>query len=138
MKSSRQPFVQTNMFTRRAVLVLLVTTLLDPGAPAGAHHSFAMFDKSKFATLKGAVVKLEWSNPHIYLYLATPDGQAGGTAQYTFEGSSPNELNRWGWKINTIKVGDAVTVDYFPLRDGRPGGLIYSVTTSSGTVLKAN
>src|ERR1041384_4333546 len=103
---------------------------------ANAHHSFAMFDKTKFITIKGTVRKVEWKNPHTYLFVDAPDGH-GETKLYALEGSSPNELGRWGWKINSVKAGDAVSVGIFPLKDGQPGGLIYSVTLANGVVLKA-
>jgi len=104
---------------------------------ASAHHSFAMFDKSKFTSLKGVVRKVEWKNPHTYLFIEVPDGH-GESKLYALEGSSPNELGRWGWKMNSVKTGDPVTVGFYPLRNGQPGGLIYSVTRPDGVVLKAN
>jgi hypothetical protein len=116
-----------------AVLVMSATFL----HVANAHHSFAMFDKNKFTTIKGTVRKVEWKNPHVYLFVDVPDGK-GATKLYALEGSSPNELGRWGWKINSAKAGDAVSVGIFPLRDGQPGGLIFSVTLANGVVLKAN
>jgi len=119
-----------------AVALWVASSAVFPGA-ADAHHSFAMFDKSKFTTIKGVVRKVEWKNPHTYLFLDVPDGH-GASTLYALEGSSPNELGRWGWKMSTIKTGDTVTVGLFPLRDGQSGGLIYSVTLQNGVVLKAN
>lgn len=105
--------------------------------PLQAHHSFAMFDKNHFTTIKGTVNKMDWRNPHVYLQVDVPD-EKGNVTSYAVEGSSPNELGRWGWKKSSIKPGDTVSVDIYPLRDGRPGGLLYSVTLSDGSVLKAN
>ena len=104
---------------------------------ASAHHSFAMFDKNHFITKEGTVSRIEWANPHVYLFVAVAD-EHGATKTYALEGSSPNELSRWGWKKNTLNVGELVSVGFFPLRDGRPGGLIFSVTQADGVVLKAN
>jgi hypothetical protein len=115
----------------------LMMLALAISAPVSAHHSFAMFDKTRFLEADGVVHKIEWSNPHVYLYLSAKDADQG-EIQYTFEGSSPNELNRWGWKVNSLEVGDQVKIGYFPLRDGRAGGLIFSVTLADGRVLKAN
>lgn len=120
----------------RAFAVSLVVSVGFSSA-ANAHHSFAMFDKSKFTTITGVVRKVEWSNPHTYLFVDVSDGH-GGTKVYALEGSSPNELMRWGWKANSLKFNDRVTVGIFPLRDGKPGGLIYSVTLANGVVFKAN
>ncbi len=118
-------------------LALLVASGAVFSGAVQAHHSFAMFDKSKFTTIKGVVRNVEWKNPHTYLFVDVPDGH-GASRLYALEGSSPNELGRWGWKMSTIKAGDAVTVGIFPLRNGQPGGLIYSVTLPNGVVLKAN
>lgn len=118
-------------------IVALLALSLGTGQEAHAHHSFAMFDKTRYLTLKGVVQKLEWANPHTYLFLQVP-GKDGRNVLYTIECSSPNELSRWGWKYNMVKMGDTVTVGMFPLRDGERGGLLYSVTLSDGTLLKAN
>lgn len=104
---------------------------------ASAHHSYAMFDKNKSLTLKGEVQKMEWRNPHVYILLSVT-GEDGQTTQYAVECSSPNELQRWGWKANSIKAGDAVTVTLYPFRNGKPGGLMHSVTLSSGVVFIGN
>lgn len=116
------------------LLCLLLSLRVAP--PAQAHHSFAMFDQSRQTTLKGVVSRLEWANPHTYVVIAVNDH--GKMVQYNLECSSPNELTRWGWKPHTLKVGDPVTVSMFPMRDGRPGGLVVSITMSDGTELKAH
>lgn len=99
-----------------------------------AHHSFAMFDKNKVITVKGVVRKIEWTNPHVYVFVEAPDG--GATKQYAVECSGTNMLSRMGWKINTVKVGDSVTVTLYPLRDGRPGGLFGTLTLANGLVIQ--
>lgn len=119
------------------VIVALLVVVLGSGREAVAHHSFAMFDKTKYVSLKGVIRRLEWSNPHAYLYVEVP-GKSGTVHLWTIECSSPNELSHWGWHYGTVKVGDTVTIGLFPLRDGSPGGLVYSVTLPNGTVLKAN
>lgn len=115
----------------------LLLSLFGAAPPLQAHHSFSMFDKNRFTTLKGTLNRIDWRNPHVYMLVDVPD-EKGEKLQYTVEGSSPNELGRWGWKKNSIKPGDVVSVEIYPLRDGRPGGLLYSVTLSDGSVLKAN
>ena len=120
-----------------SLLAASLTALLALAARAEAHHSFAMFDKKSSTTVKGTVSKVEWKNPHAYLFVnVTAEG--GATRQYTIECSSPNELKRFGWKMTSVKVGDAVTAEIYPLRDGRPGGLLYALTLPNGVVLKAN
>ena len=120
-----------------AGIVALLVLTFGAGPEAVAHHSFAMFDKAKYLTVKGVVRKLEWSNPHTYLYLEVPKKNGAGDF-WIIECSSPNELSHWGWHYGTVKVGDTVTVGMFPLRNGQRGGLVYSVTLTNGVVLKAN
>jgi hypothetical protein len=85
--------------------------------PIYAHHSFAAeFDAAKQVTLNGAVTKLEWMNPHIWLYL---DVKAdGGLEHWQCEGGAPNTLTRNGWSQNSLKSGDLITVDGFIAKDG--------------------
>jgi hypothetical protein len=122
-------------FLQRAALALVLGVGLT--ATAGAHHSYAMFDKNKPLTVAGTVTKIEWKNPHAYLVVsaAAADGQM---QRYLLEASSPNELLRWGWKANTVKVGDKVTVDLFMLKNGKPGGLLFKLTTKDGAVYHAH
>src|SRR5687768_7178526 len=83
-----------------------------------AHHSFAaQYDRSKPILLKGTVTKMEWMNPHIYFYVDVKD-TAGKTVNWAVEGGNPSGLYRRGWKKDTLKVGDEVTVDGWLARDG--------------------
>jgi uncharacterized protein DUF6152 len=117
--------------------MLLLSASLGAGQGALAHHSFAMFDKTKFVTIAGTVLKIEWANPHAYLQVQVP-GSNGTSTLYAIECSSPNELSRWGWKYNSVKVGDHISAGIYPLRNGQPGGLLFSVTLANGTVFKGN
>ena len=116
--------------TTGCLLTFLVAT-----TPAFGHHSFAMFDKERLVTVKGVVSKVEWRNPHVYIFVGVPDGK-GGTTQYAVECNSPNVLIRAGWKVNTVKQGDSVSVGLYPLRNGQPGGLLDSVTLADGRTIK--
>ena len=121
--------------TMKSRILLLLTLQLAVTVPVSAHHSFAMFDKSHVVTVKGALNKLEWSNPHVYLFV-TVAGADGVSKEYIIEGGSINILSRKGWKVNTVKVGDSISVSFYPLKDGHPGGLLDSVTLPGGTVKK--
>jgi hypothetical protein len=75
-----------------------------------AHHSFAAeFDSAKTVTLKGTITKVEWTNPHTYFYLDAKD-ENGTTGSWAVEGGAPNVLYRQGWKPDSLKAGDQVTV----------------------------
>src|SRR5580700_4820996 len=81
--------------------------------PLLAHHSFAAeFDATKAVTLQGAVTKLDWMNPHIWIYLDSKD-DAGAVAHWQCEGGPPNTLTRNGWTRDSLKIGDQVTVEGF-------------------------
>lgn len=101
----------------QAVLVagigLLAATL-----PLAAHHSFAAeFDSAKAITLEGVVTKLDWMNPHIWIYLDTKD-ESGTVAHWQCEGGPPNALTRQGWSRDSLKVSDQVTIQGFRSKDG--------------------
>jgi hypothetical protein len=112
---------------------LLAPALLAAG-PALAHHSFAMFDRQKEVTLKGTVKEFQWTNPHSFIEIETPD-EKGGAVTYSIEMNSPNNLTRQGWKSTALKPGDKVTLVMNPLRDGSHGGLFISVMLPDGKVL---
>ncbi len=98
-------------------------TVLVPGIvlaamPLLAHHSFAaQYDDKKPVTLKGTVSKFDWSNPHVYLFLDVTDA-GGKIVNWAIEWESRIELKRAGWTHDSIKVGDAVTVEGSLARDG--------------------
>jgi hypothetical protein len=101
---------------------------------AMAHHSFAMFDNEHQIKIAGTVSKLEWGNPHIYIFLT--GGEMGKEAKtWTIEGASPGILNRIGWKFNVVKQGDKVTMIVAPIRSGEPAGLLKEIKLPDGRVL---
>ena len=91
--------------------IAAVACVLLTAAGAAAHHSFAaQYDANKPVTLRGTVVKVDWTNPHIHFYVDVRD-DSGKVTQWTFEGYPPNMLIRQGWKRDeTLKPGDVVTV----------------------------
>jgi hypothetical protein len=93
---------------------LLVATALS----ASAHHSFsAEFDSNKTVSLTGSVTKLEWMNPHIWVYLDVKDA-SGGVDHWQCEGGAPNTLTRSGWNRDSLKFGDQITIDGFLAKNG--------------------
>jgi hypothetical protein len=111
-----------------AVSVVLSTT-------ASAHHSFAaQYDSSKPVQMSGTVTKVEWTNPHARLYIDVRD-DSGQTANWNFEMASPNILVRNGWKQNTVKVGDRITVSGYLARTGNHMAIAGAVADANGKPL---
>src|SRR5437773_5641088 len=106
----------------RTWLNVLIASLgiLAVAVAAAAHHSFAAeFDATKPITLNGAVTKVEWRNPHIWVYLDAKDTD-GKVTPWQCEGGAPNALTRQGWTRETLKQGDAITIEGFRAKDGTP------------------
>lgn len=103
---------------------------------ADAHHSFAMFDGSKTISISGTIVKFEWTNPHVWIYLSVP-GADGSTKQWGFEGGSPMVMGRSGWNRASLKPGDKVVVTARPAKDGSPVGSVQSLMLSDGRELRS-
>lgn len=104
-------------------------------AAAQAHHSFAMFDQTQKVTLKGKVTEFQWTNPHAFIHLEVPG--TGAAEVWEIELNSPNNLKRQGWKSSSLKAGDQITLQTYPLRDmsDHKGGLFITLTLADGTVL---
>lgn len=106
-------------------------------SPVFAHHSFAAeFDASKPVTLKGTVTKIEWSNPHAWIFMDVigPDGKV---VNWAVETGSPNSLFRRGWKKDALQVGDAITVNGWLAKNGSPTANVNEVTLPDGRTLGA-
>lgn len=100
----------------RAVLTAAVGLLIMPAATL-AHHALEVeFDTTKTITLTGAVKKIDWSNPHVRLYLDVKN--ASNEMIWEVEMGSPNLEFMNGWKIDTYRRGDRVRVDAYPARNG--------------------
>lgn len=86
---------------------------------AHAHHSFpAQYDVDKPVTLTGKVTKVEWTNPHIFIYIDVPNEDTGAVVNWALEMGGPNALIRSGWKRDSLKTDDLITVEGSLARDG--------------------
>ena len=115
----------------KAAVVLLGVGLLLAGQPIVAHHAFsAEFDAEKRVKLTGAVTRLDWTNPHAWIYVDVKD-ETGKVANWGFELASPNGLMRSGWTRFSLKPGDVVTVEGARAKNGSNNANAEVVTVAS-------
>ena len=117
---------------KRRVMAGLAVALLVAAAPLLAHHSYALFDLSQRRTAEGVVAKFEWTNPHTWIWMYVKG--KNGYDLYSFESSGVAILKRYGWGPDTLVKGEKVTIEYFPLKDGRNGGAFIRATHADGRV----
>ena len=115
-----------------AAAVVLAGTI-----PVMAHHAFGgEFDPNSPVLLKGKVVKMEWVNPHSWLYVDVK-GADGKVETWKLEFSTPNALYRRGWRKEFLPVGTEVTVTAYQSKDGSPTANAEDVTLPDGKKLFA-
>ena len=111
-----------NKNARRAAASFVALTLLFLAAarPAHSHHSFAaQYDAAKPITLTGKVTKVEWTNPHVYVYIDVRDEKSGDVVNWALEiGGGPNSPIRQGWSRDSLKTDDVINVEATLARDG--------------------
>ena len=117
------------------VKTLIASLALLLAGPVWGHHSYAMFDGAKTRTVTGTIAKLDWSNPHVFVWMYVLNVKAAnGHDLYAFENGSTNILGRRGWSPTVLKPGEKVSIEYWPLRDGRTGGFLRKVSHEDGRV----
>lgn len=99
-----------------------------------AHHGNAAFDSSKKLTFKGTVTQWIWSNPHCLLKFDVK-GKDGQLAHWIGETQAPINMVPSGWKQQSFKPGDEISITVEPMKDGRPYGRIEQVTLPNGSTL---
>ena len=103
---------RTRTSSSAAVAVVVATACIATPLRLSAHHSFAAeFDANKPVTLVGKVTKIEWTNPHAYIYVDVEDPKTGVATNWAVELGSPNGLTRLGWRRTTLKQGDEVRIE---------------------------
>jgi hypothetical protein len=116
----------------RALTGLLVAGVIAASGSALAHHSFsAEFDANKPITLTGVVTKVEWTNPHVWIYVNVKDDGSGQVTNWGAEMGPPHGLQRQGWRRETLKAGEQITLQGFLAKNGSNRLNVRSVTLTA-------
>ncbi len=119
--------------TRIVFFVLVSSGLIAAAGSALAHHSFAaIYDSEQSVTVTGVVTNVDWLNPHAHFFVDV-ENEDGAVENWDFELASPNGLMRLGWRRDSLKPGDEVTVVGIPARDGSTRANTRSVTLADGS-----
>ena len=124
------------MNNTRWVLIGLAMSLLLTPHPVLAHHGFANFQMDQTSTIKGTVVDYELINPHVQITLKV-EQEPGKAVDRNVEGVSLNMMVRAGFKKDSLKAGDTVSITGHPGKNGRPVLLLMKITFADGRVLSA-
>lgn len=107
------------MNSKQIVVIVVLVGLLMVSSPMFAHHSMAMYDRSREVTFQGTVTKFRFVNPHTQILFDVEDGN-GNVDQWMSFSPSPNRMRREaGWNRKTIKPGDQIAISGYIARDGR-------------------
>ena len=120
---------------KRLGIAVLTLAALATAQTASAHHSGAMFDGAKTLTVTGTVKDFDWGNPHAWIHVMAPGQKDSAMALWTIECSTINIIARKGWKANSLKPGDKVSMVVRPAKDGSNEGLILNVKLANGSTL---
>jgi hypothetical protein len=120
--------------TRACCAALVAAGIFGAASPVLAHHSFTMFDMTKRVTLIGTITSFEWTNPHAYIEIDVPD-EKGVVKHWSIELGSPSILMQSGWKFNSIKAGEKLTLIINPMKSGQAGGFLSTATLPDGRTL---
>jgi hypothetical protein len=117
----------------RGVVLTILGVLVMPVSMMG-HHGGASFDNTKEVTLKGTVTEWLWANPHCFLKVDAKD-ETGQVRNWNLEFGNPTDITSRGFRRNTFKVGEEITVTVTPVKSGAPVGRARVVTLANGTKL---
>ena len=119
--------------TLRGVALAIGLAIVMPVSLAG-HHGSASFDNTKEITLKGTVTEWLWANPHCFLKMDAKD-ESGELRSWNLEFGNPTDMTARGFRRNTFKVGEEITVTVTPVKSGAPVGRARVVTKADGQKL---
>lgn len=122
-----------SLVTRIGIAVFGAVVLALP-ATAPAHHSPAVFDRSREITLTGVVTEFRWGNPHSWIHLDVENDE-GSADNWSVEMDPASHLARRGWRSSTLKSGDRIEVTVHPLRNDEKGGQYIAVKLPDGKVM---
>ena len=119
------------MKRRLIIALILAMSGFVVSRPLFAHHSSAAYDMEHPVNMKGVVSNMEWTNPHVFIFLEVKDDN-GSVEEWRVEGNSPNMLFRVGWKKEMIKSGDPLLVNGAPAKNGSKIMRLISLTLANG------
>jgi hypothetical protein len=119
------------MKNRLVAAFLLVVSAIVVARPLFAHHSSSSYDMEHPVNMKGVVSNVEWTNPHVFIFLDVKDDN-GSVEEWRVEGNSPNMLFRVGWKKEMIKAGDSLLVNGALAKNGSKIMRLISITLANG------
>jgi hypothetical protein len=122
------------MKNRLVIAFILLLGGFAASQPIFAHHSSAAYDMEHPVNLKGVVTNVEWTNPHVFIFLDVKDDN-GSIEEWRVEGNSPNMLFRVGWKKEMIKAGDQLQVNGALAKNGSKVMRLISLTLANGQKL---
>jgi hypothetical protein len=123
--------------SNKLLLLTTITGLLIPVTSAFAHHAFAAeYDDKKPITLMGTVTKVEWMNPHVFFYIDVKDAD-GKVTNWRGEGGNLSTLMRRGWRKDSLKIGETITIEGSASKTGQPFVNARTVTRPDGQKLFA-
>jgi hypothetical protein len=130
---SRPMLISAMRLLPAAALMLCAATVIQ------AHHSFAaQYDNTKPVNMTGALTKLEWTNPHVYIYIDVTDPATKKVSNWAFEMGPPHMLQKSGWKRNALKTGELLSIEGWLARDGSKSANARRVTRkSTGEIMGA-
>jgi hypothetical protein len=127
---------------KRNAVIVIVCILFACAYPALAHHSVSMYDMQNPTTVVGVVERVEWTNPHAYIYVKASNVSGGASSagvgeQWAVEVDSPNFLKHNGWTSTTVKPGDTITCTGGRAKDGARTMRCTIVKLSNGQELRS-